>query len=299
MHEGPLMKMGDGHWSPQDVRWLKETLQKMPDPNQPIVFVTHYPIDDGIANWFVVLDLLKRYNIQAVLCGHVHRNGKYTFEGVPGVSGRSNLRGTAPAGGYNMVEVQDGKMVFSERTPAGTTKPAWHSVVLEKHNFAGDTNKFPRPDFSVNSRHPNVQQRWQFDTGYTIASTPAIWEDSAIVGDSSGTVHALAIESGKELWKFKAQNAVYSTPEVSGDRVVFASTDGNIHALGAANGKEILKYKTDRPIVACPRIADGIVYIGASDGKFRALDLAGGKLLWQFDACRASSRPVRWSRTAK
>lgn len=31
MHQGPLMKMGDGYWSPQDVRWLKETLQRLPD----------------------------------------------------------------------------------------------------------------------------------------------------------------------------------------------------------------------------------------------------------------------------
>src|ERR1022692_72628 len=61
MHEGPLMKMGDGHWAPQDVRWLEETLKKLPK-DQPIIFITHYPIDDGIANWYVVLDLLKQYN---------------------------------------------------------------------------------------------------------------------------------------------------------------------------------------------------------------------------------------------
>src|ERR1051325_5901197 len=41
MHEGPLMKMGDGHWSPQDVRWLADTLKQLPDKNQPLVFVTH------------------------------------------------------------------------------------------------------------------------------------------------------------------------------------------------------------------------------------------------------------------
>src|SRR3954451_5567639 len=56
IHEGPIMKMGDGHWAPQDVRWLESTLQNMPDTNQPVIFVTHYPIDDGIANWYVVLD---------------------------------------------------------------------------------------------------------------------------------------------------------------------------------------------------------------------------------------------------
>lgn len=294
MHEGPLMKMGDGHWAPQDVRWLEETLRKLPDQNQPIVFVTHYPIDDGIANWFVVLDLLKKYNTQIVLCGHGHRNGKFTFEGVPGVMGRSNLRAQAPAGGFNLVEVNDGKMVFSERTPGETTKPPWHAVVLEKHNFASDTNKYARPDFSVNSRYLNVKKRWQFDTGYTIASTPAIWKDSAIVGDASGTVYAFALRSGAVQWKFKAQNAVYSTPDVSSGRVVFASADGNIYTLDALTGKEIWQYKTDRPIVACPRIANGVVYLGSSEGKFRALDLADGKLLWQFDGVQGfvETRPV-------
>src|SRR5436189_235452 len=71
MHEGPIMKMADGFWSPQDVRWLENTLKQMPDKEQPVIFVTHYPIDDGIANWYIVLDLLKKYNVQAALCGHI------------------------------------------------------------------------------------------------------------------------------------------------------------------------------------------------------------------------------------
>lgn len=294
LHQGPLIKMGDGHWSPQDVRWLEETLRKMPDKNQPLIFVTHYPLDDGIANWFVVLDLLKKYNTQAVLCGHIHRNSKASFEGVPGIAGRSNLRADAPAGGYNLVEVKDDQMIFSERTPGGDTKPSWHTVVLEKHDYASDTNKYPRPDFSVNSRYPQITKRWQFDTGCTIASTPAVWRDSAIVGDASGTVYSFAVKSGQLQWKFPTGNAVYSTPDAAYDRVVFASTDGHIYALKTANGKEAWRFKTDRPIVASPRIADGVVYIGSSEGKFRALDLNNGKLLWQFEGVQGfvETRPL-------
>ena len=218
LHQGPLMKMGDGHWAPQDVRWLQETLKKLPDPKQPIIFITHYPIDDGIANWFVVLDLLKQYNTQVVLCGHGHANQRYLFEGVPGVMGRSNLRARAPVGGFNLVEIKDGTMTFSERTTGQETLPPWHSVALRKHDYAADTNRYPRPDFSVNSRYPNVKPRWTHNTGYTIASTPAIWKDLAIVGDASGAVYALSLKSGKVEWTFKAANAVYSTPDVSGDR---------------------------------------------------------------------------------
>ena len=290
MHEGPVMKMGDGYWAPQDVRWLREALKKLPK-DQPIIFVTHYPIvathypiDDGIANWYVVLDLLKKYNTQVVLCGHYHANHDFVFEGVPGVMGRANLRVNASAaGGFNLVEIKDGKLTVSERVIGQQTKPPWHSVVLEKHDYASDTNQYPRPDFSVNTRYPKVRTLWTYDTGYTIASTPAIWKDLAIVGDASGKVYGLAVKSGKVQWAFKTQNAVYSTPEVSGELVVFASTDGNVYALKASSGQEVWRCTTARPIVASPRISDGLVYLGSSEGSFRALDFASGKPVWQFD----------------
>jgi outer membrane protein assembly factor BamB/predicted phosphodiesterase len=283
LHQGPVMKMGDGHWAPQDVRWLEETLAKLPDKNQPLVFVTHYPLDDGIANWYVVLDRLKRYNTQVVLCGHGHANKPFDFEGVPGVMGRSNLRARQPAGGFNLVEVNDGRMSFAEHVAGGETRPAWHRVALARHDYAADTNRYPRPDFSVNARYPNVRERWQFDTGWTIASTPALWQDTAIVGDASGTVYCLALASGQVRWKFKTQGAVYSTPDAANGRAVFASTDGNVYALDAADGKERWRYRTDRAIVACPRIVNDTVYLGSSEGKFRALNLADGQLRWQFD----------------
>ena len=283
MHQGPLMKMGDGHWAPQDVRWLETALKRLPNKHQPVIFITHYPIDDGIANWCEVLDRLKQHNPQVVLCGHGHSNRKMDFEGVPGVMGRSNLRAKNSVGGFNLVEVKDGAMTFCERAPGSETRKPWHSVVLQKRDYASDTNKYPRPDFAVNARYPTVSERWQFKTGFTIAATPAVWSQTAIVGDASGAVYSFALNSGKVRWKFHVRNAVYSTPDVSGDRVVFASADGSIYALKAANGQELWRYKTSRPIVASPRIADGLVFIGSGEGKFRALDLASGKLVWQFD----------------
>ena len=317
LHQGPIMKMGDGHWSPQDVRWLEQTLKKPRTKDQPVVFVTHYPIDDGIANWYAALDLLKQSNIQVVLCGHGHANHQLNFEGVPGVMGRSNLRAAKPVGGYNLVEVKDGQMSFRERLTGQETKPAWCSVTLQKHDFTGDTNRYPRPDFSVNQRFPEVTERWSFNTGFTIASTPALWGHLGIAGDASGSVYAFDLQSGKIGWRFKARNAVYSTPAVgstgtagvspapqtqsvkadaglAGSRstkpalnqlqlVVFASCDGSIYALNAANCKRAWRFETGRPIVASPAVGDGRVYIGSSEGKFRALDLARGKLVWEFD----------------
>jgi outer membrane protein assembly factor BamB/predicted MPP superfamily phosphohydrolase len=282
MHEGPVMKMGDGFWAPQDVRWLTETLKSMPDTNRPVIFVTHYPIDNGIANWYEVLDLLKRYNTQAVLCGHGHANHALVFEGVPGIMGRSNLRARAEVGGFNLVDVRDGQMTFSERLPGRETKAPWHFVRLERHDYAADTNQYPRPDFSINNRYPRVETQWTFNTGYTIASTPAVWKGLAIVGDASGAVYGLALKNGDVRWTFKTGGAVYSTPAISDGLAVLASTDGIIYALTASDGKEVWRVPTDRAIVASPVIAGGKVYIGSSEGKFRALELADGRTAWEF-----------------
>jgi outer membrane protein assembly factor BamB len=284
LHEGPLMKMGDGHWAPEDARWLQKTLKELPDPNQPLIFVTHYPIDKDIANWFVVLEQLKKHNVQAALCGHIHRNNTNSFEGVPGIMARSNLRGNLPTGAYTIVRVKEGReMIFSERAASGKTQPPWHSIALERHDYAADTNKYARPDFSINQRFPNVKELWRRETGYTIASTPALWNDVAIVGDASGIIHAFALQSGQTRWEFKTGSAIYSSPDVSGDLVVCPSTDGIIYALKASTGKEVWRCNTSRPIVASPHISDGIVYVGSSEGKFRALDVATGKLVWEFD----------------
>lgn len=282
MHQGPLMKMGDGHWAPQDLRWLEQTLNSVKPADQPIIFVTHYPIDEGIANWYAALDLLQRHNTQVVLCGHGHANHQYLFEGIPGVMGRSNLRAKAAIGGYNIVDINDGKMSFSERTTGRATASPWHSVALRQHGLSTGTNAYPRPDFSVNQRYPEVRPKWTHNTGFTIASSPALWKDLAIVGDASGTVYGLGLDSGEPRWTFKARDAVYSTPAIDSDVAVVGSADGRIYALRAATGKKVWAYKTGRPIVASPAIAQGTVYIGSSEGKFRALDLKSGEVVWEF-----------------
>jgi len=296
LHQGPLMKMGDGHWAPQDVRWL-ETKLKSIKADQPVIFVTHYPVDTGIANWFVVLDMLKRHNVQVVLCGHGHSSRKLSFEGVPGVMGRSNLRAKQPVGGFNLVEVGPERMTFSERVTGQETKAPWHELPRLAGSNASSSNAWPRPDFSVNTRYPAVRPEWVFDSGWTISSSAAVYEDLGIVGDASGTVYGLALDSGQVRWRFKTRNAVYSTPEVAGSRVVVPSTDGRVYALDARTGRKLWQMKTPRPIVASPVADATTVYVGASDGTFRALDLATGKQRWEFNGVEGfvETRPLLYA----
>ena len=48
-NSGPFLKMMDGHVAPQDIEWLKSTLDslKRVAPDTKIFPVTHYPLQDG------------------------------------------------------------------------------------------------------------------------------------------------------------------------------------------------------------------------------------------------------------
>ncbi len=285
LHQGPVMRMGDGHFAPQDVRWLEERLGRWERSQKPLVFVTHYPLDESIANWFVVLDLLKGRPTGAVLVGHGHRNRIMDFEGLSGVMGRSALASKDTPGGYTVVEVADGKMIFSERLTGRDMLPPWHSIELgKKAGGKTEAETLGRPDFSVNEAYPEVRERWACETGWTIASAPVVARNRAFIGDASGTMRALRLSDGSLEWAYRTDGPVYTTAATDGDRIVFGSADGHIYALEAETGRLAWKAETARPVVASPALLDGVVYIGSSDSAFRALDAATGETAWNFGA---------------
>ena len=52
-----------------------------------------------------------------------------------------------------------------------------------------------RPDFSVNSKYPNVCEQWQFDARWTMASSPAVAVGRVFAGDGAGKMRALSLKN--------------------------------------------------------------------------------------------------------
>ncbi len=282
LHQGPRMRMADGFWAPEDIRWLDSVLSSLTDPDQPIIFITHYPLDESIANWYEVLDRLKKFNTQVTLFGHGHRNRIYDFESVSGVMGRSNLRADKNVGGYTISQVLNDTIYFYERIPTLTTT-LWHQLPLQQRNYESNYKEVSRPDFSVNEKYPQIKEVWSFNTGYTIGSSAVIYEGNVICGDASGKIYSLSIEDGNVNWIFQTNGPIYSTPAISSDYLVFGSSDSSVYCLNADNGNIIWNYKTNAAVLGCPVIENDIVYIGGSDRVFRAINIEDGNLLWQFD----------------
>lgn len=288
---GPYLRMSDGHVPRDAVNWLDTELKKL-KPKQPVIFLNHYPIDNGLDNWYEITDRLHHYNTWAILCGHGHANKAMNFEDIPGVMGRSNLRAKDSVGGYNLVDMRSDSMIFFVRRPGTSVMRQWTGVKIETRNY--DTlKKHTRPDYSINDKYKSVEAVWTYSSDANIISTPVKTLDMVIAGNQNGTIVGLSSKDGKQLWSFQTEGGIYSSPVAVGKAIVFGSADGIIYCLGAKTGKLIWKRPTGSPVLGSPMENNGIIYIGNSRSLMALASNTGDKL-WSFDSLKGPvvSRPI-------
>ncbi|HWR33046.1 MAG TPA: PQQ-binding-like beta-propeller repeat protein, partial [Chitinophagaceae bacterium] len=275
---GPYLRMSDGHVPRNAIHWLDKELKNV-KPLQPLIFLNHYPVDNGLDNWYEISDRLRNFNTWAILCGHGHANKLMNFEDIPGVMGRSNLRAKAEVGGYNLVDVRVDSILFTERRPGTDYLKKWTGVKLATSAY-DKTKKFARPDYSINDRYEKPVTLWKYSSKANIISTPAVSNDAVYAGNQDGEFICLSLKDGKKKWSFKAAGGIFSSPAISGDKVVFGSADGFVYCLNK-KGKIMWRLKTDGPVLGSPAIDSNIVYIGSSDHCFQAIDLMSGAPIWR------------------
>jgi outer membrane protein assembly factor BamB/predicted phosphodiesterase len=288
---GPYVRMSDGHVPRDAVNWLDTELTKIAQ-GQPVIFLNHYPIDNGLDNWYEVTDRLRKLNTWAILCGHGHANRAMNFEDIPGVMGRSNLRARSAIGGYNLVDIRNDSLIFSERRPGTETLCSWTGVKIEKREY--DPNKkFPRPDYKLNEQYPFVKKSWEFSSDANIISTPAVIGDLTVVGNQNGEIVAITTKTGARKWSYRTGSSIFSSPAHAAGRIVVGSADSSVYCLDAKTGKVIWKEKTSAAVLGSPLIHSGLVYIGGSRS-FYCFDLKTGKQKWNYNELKGPvvSTPV-------
>ncbi|GAB3690721.1 PQQ-binding-like beta-propeller repeat protein [Spirosoma flavus] len=288
---GPNMRMSPGLVSREDVLWLRSEVEKLKGSDKPVIFLNHYPLDNSLANWNLIIDEIKKTNVQAAFCGHGHANKAMDFEGIPGTMGRSNLRAKDAVGGYNLVTIQNDTLSFAVRTPTvgdapGQTAAPWRVIPLVNHHFAQSNATYERPSYQVNQQYANVKAVWEKQDSSDIGAGIIADKEMAFYPNTNGQVVALSLTDGSVKWRFPTGGKIYSTPAMQKNRIVVASTDGTIYCLDKRSGKPLWNVATGKPIVACPLIDGKTVYIGSSEGKFRALSLKNGTEQWISDGIK-------------
>ena len=279
---GPYERMSDGHIPRDAIVWLDDVLKNI-SHDQPLIFLNHYPVDSSLDNWYGITDRLKQYNTLAILCGHGHANKAMSFEGIPGIMGRSNLRAKSDVGGFNIVDIRDDSIIYSERRPGKETMSSWAAVAIAQRRLYDPNKKFYRPDYSVNEKYPIVKSKWVYSSNANIISTPAISNGLTIVGNQNGELFAIDLKSGRKKWSYQTSGPIFSSPAASKGKVVMGSADGNVYCVSATKGDLIWKRSTKAAVLGSSIIVGDTVFIGASDHCFYAMDLSTGNIFWQFN----------------
>lgn len=280
-HQGPVLRMDDGHISADVLHWLKIQLEKS-GSEQPIILVMHYPLDSSIDNWFECVNIIKDSNIKAILHGHGHRNRIKYYQGIPGIMGRSTLRRNEDKSGYTVFEMRNDSLIYSEQIVGENGSSIWGGISLKTKYDISQVADSLLPDYSVNKKYPGINIQWFYQSNYLTTASPLVYENTVYIGDGSGTMNALSIESGKIIWKNQVSDAIYGTAAAANDHLVFTSADSNIYGLNAMNGSLVWKFPTNNALVSVPTIKNDVVFVGTSDGIFRAISLYNGELVWDF-----------------
>lgn len=282
---GPNMRMSPGQIPRENLVWMDSVFAA--NLNDPLIFINHYPLDNGLNNWYEAIDRIKKRNVLFAMCGHGHANKRYDWDGITGVMGRSNLRAKEEMGAYNLIDIYSDKAVYQLRYPNGKVDAPWLSFPFEKPK----EGVYERPDYSVSAGGKRV---WEFQDDSDLGAGFAGYKKYIITGNTQGKVYALHLKTGKKVWEMQTGGKVYSTPAVEGKVAVVGSSDHFIYGLEAATGKVLWKVETNKAVLGSPIIQDGLAYIGSSDGVFRAIEVKTGLIKWTFNQVKGyvSSRPL-------
>lgn len=277
---GPNMRMSPGQIPRENLNWLLNELEQT-KKDVPIIYVNHYPMDEGLNNWFEVLDALRQYNVKLMLCGHGHNNSAMNFEGVNAAMCRSNLRAGNEYGGYNIVTVDTDSIYLQERLVSLDTQAPWLSYSTLGRVQWVDNPK--RPDFTINVNHPFVSEVWYIQEKSDMGSGMTFKDGMLFYTNTNGEIKAVNTDDGLELWSYKTDGKIYSTPVIYNDLVWCASSDSYLYGIDLNNGKEMFKFKNNKAVVSSPACVDDKVIISGSDGYCRAWNVYTGERVWEFD----------------
>ncbi|MNM52238.1 Outer membrane protein assembly factor BamB precursor [compost metagenome] len=132
-----------------------------------------------------------------------------------------------------------------------------------------------------------------------LRQAPMVADGRVYAAAVEGGVHALDLQTGKEIWEYKPAKEkkkpklrLSGGPGVGEGLVVIGTLDGQVIALDASNGTEKWKSRVPGEVITAPAVAQGLVFVRSNDGRTTALDAATGEQRW-FNTQELPSLTVR------
>ena len=113
-----------------------------------------------------------------------------------------------------------------------------------------------------------------------VSQRPVVADGRVYAAAVKGGVHALDLQTGKQVWHHKSDLRISGGPGAGDGLVVVGTLDGQVIALDAATGTEKWQAKVPNEVISAPVIGQGFVLVRSNDGRVTAFDAGSGQRRW-------------------
>ncbi|MHC5002367.1 MAG: outer membrane protein assembly factor BamB family protein [Planctomycetota bacterium] len=130
---------------------------------------------------------------------------------------------------------------------------------------------------------------WTFETGGSIASSPAVADGRVYVGSDDASVYAIDLVTGEKAWSFATDDVVEAPPLVHAGTVYIGGSDFFFYAIDAATGELKWKHETDDQVLGganwltAPDGSATWIVVGCYDNKLYCFDAESGAVQWTYE----------------
>jgi outer membrane protein assembly factor BamB len=139
---------------------------------------------------------------------------------------------------------------------------------------------------------------WEFKTESDksgFEATPVIADGKVFIGDFDGAMHAIDLQSGKEIWSKKTKDGFLTSAAVHQNKVVIGDFGGQVFCFDTASGKEIWSREIDQQVASGGNFFGEDILLTSESGSMHALNLVTGEPKWSYaTGDQLKSSPTIW-----
>ena len=273
-----------GHFYPEDLKWLNQVLKdsvKSISNSSSIIMYLYHPLNSEIDNWFEASNILRNYNIKTIFTGEGEKNKLLNFNDIPGaviqpVSGESKYPG------YFIIESNGDSLIITQvELGRKKSEKVLNIISKEKKYEIAEIDSLQFIDYANNIL-------WEKDLNTSLPAPFEASADKIFAAAKNGNVICFDL-NGNKIWEYDTGETIVSKPAVEGDILSIATLEGDLFSINANNGNVIQVIGLGKPLTSQLTIINTVnqdsktkgVIAGTADGNLYCYDIYTLENIWE------------------
>ncbi len=285
-----------GHFSPDDLNWLNEVLKdsanSSTDTSNIILYLSN-PLNQKIDNWFLASNILRNFNIKTVFSAGNETNKILNFNSIPGITVSSISDSKYP--GYSLIHCSEDSITISQiEIGRKKTENILDPVLKNKHYSVPEIDSAQFIDYGN-------YVSWKKDLFTNSPASVEASSEKIFSASKDGKVFCFDL-NGNKIWEYNTGETIISQPAVEKDILLVGTLEGDLFSFNVNNGNVIQVIGLGEPVTSRLIIIDAVnqdsktkgVIVGTSNGHIFCYDIYTLENIWENNSAKGmiETRPL-------